>query len=105
MSGYLVNFFFEMAEQEQEVNNLFAKLSREELENDVKLRDQLRQDMRRVQQTMVEQREEVERELEKLTDDINARNIDLTNWLSFASSFDSWRKSPTFLTELRKKNL
>lgn len=97
----------DLLKEQKELSKVIKKLMkrREELENDVKLRDQLRQDMRRVQQTMVEQREEVERELEKLTDDINARNIDLTNWLSFASSFDSWRKSPTFLTELRKKNL
>ena len=78
---------------------------KEELLNDMKLREQLRQDMRRVQQTMVEQREEVEKELEKQTDDINARNVDLTNWLSFSSSFDTWRRSSTFLTDLRQSYL
>lgn len=97
----------DLQKEQKELKKVIKKLMerKEELLNDMKLREQLRLDMRRVQQTMVEQREEVEKELEKQTDDINARNVDLTNWLSFSSSFDTWRRSSTFLTDLRQSYL
>lgn len=97
----------DLQKEQKELKKVIKKLMarKEELLNDMKLREQLRQDMRRVQQTMIEQREEVEKELEKQTDDINARNVDLTNWLSFSSSFDTWRRSSTFLTDLRQTYL
>jgi chromosome segregation ATPase len=66
---------------------------------------QLREEMQRVQKLMVDQREEVERELEKLAEEINVRNVELTNWLSFSSSFEALGQSPTFISELRQKYL
>ena len=88
-----------------ELKKVLGKLIRKKnrLEKEKKQRASLREDLQRVQTMIVTQHEEVERELESLAVDINARNIDLTNWLSYSSTFDSWRRSPTFMSELRSR--
>lgn len=97
----------DLLKEQKELTKVIKKLleRKEQLQRDAKTKDELRSDMRRVQQTMIEQREEIDQELEKLTDDINVRNVDLANWLSFSSSFEAWKNSSTFLADLRSNFL
>jgi DNA repair exonuclease SbcCD ATPase subunit len=97
----------EVAREHEELKRATAKLLKRKkaLEADAVKKHELRSEMQRVQKLMVDQREEVERELGKLADEINLRNIELTNWLSFSSSFDAWRQSSTFISELRQNYL
>ena len=90
---------------QEELKKALGKLLRKKrrLEEEKKQIKSLREDLQRVQTLIITQKEEVEKELESLAVDINARNIDLTNWLSYSSSFDSWRLSPTFMSELRSR--
>ena len=81
---------------------LELKKEKEKQLDDIK---KLREELKRVHQLIVDQREEFEKELEDLTDDINAKNIELSNWISYSNSFSSWKNSSTFITELRKKYL
>lgn len=93
--------------EHQELKRIITKLAKrkKQLEEETAQRQTLREDLQRVQKMMIDQREEVEVELAKLTDTINQKNIELSNWLSFSSSFDSWRNSSTFLSDLRHKYL
>ena len=75
---------------------LELKKEKEKQLDDIK---KLREELKRVQQLIVDQREEFEKELEDLTDDINAKNIELSNWISYSNSFSSWKNSSTFITE------
>ncbi|KAH0795728.1 hypothetical protein GPJ56_000358 [Histomonas meleagridis] len=95
----------ELAQEQKDLTKIVSNLlkRKKQQESAAEQCKQLRSDLQRVQHMIVDQREEVENELEKLTDDINAKNVEISDWLSFSSSFDSWRNSPTYINELRNK--
>jgi chromosome segregation ATPase len=97
----------ELAKEHDDLRKVISRLLKRKkaLEGEAVKKKQLREELQRVQKLMVDQREEVERELEKLTDEVNIRNIELTNWLSFSSSFEALGQSATFISELRQKYL
>jgi myosin heavy subunit len=91
--------------EQEDLKRMIGRLLKQKkrLAADSDRRSNVRLEMHRIQQLMVDQREEVELELARLTADVNQRNLELMDWLSFSTSFESWRGSSTFLSDLRRK--
>jgi predicted nuclease with TOPRIM domain len=78
---------------------------KKKLEAGMAERRTLADELQRVEQLMRAQREEVDEELARLAHQVNKRNIEISNWVSLASSFNSWSTSKTFISKLRRKYL
>ena len=91
------------AELQKVIAQLRARKSA--LEDEQKLSVLLREDLQRVQTMIVSQREEIESEIAALARTVNAQNLDLTGWISYANAFDAWESSRTFMDGLKNQYL
>lgn len=93
----------EIKERAKRLHELAAKKDMLEAKRQEGVR--MREDLKRVQSDMTEQREKSRVDIEAITDKINRKNAVLADWLGYSSAFDSWRSSRTFLSELQRKYL
>jgi chromosome segregation ATPase len=93
----------ELHELKRVIGCLAAK--KKKLEGEMPERRKLGDELHRVEQLMRAQRKEIDEELARLAEEINRRNVEISNWVSLTSSFESWSSSKTFISELRRKYL
>ena len=96
----------EIVDEQNKFKRVITKLDKmkKKLEKEGEMTLQMRNDLQRVQQELIGRRENVEESITKLTETINSKNEEITQWLALSASLKATKNAqPTLISSLRQK--